>query len=392
MRLLICAGGTGGGVYPALAVLQAVKRLESGGIGVNHRRKEFSRVVDIKNHDVLWVGSETGMERDLVERIGLPYSSITAAGIHGVEFNALPGNVRKLVKGYFQSKRILEQYRPDVLFFTGGYIAVPMAMAGSGYPSLLFVPDIEPGLASKMVTRFAKQIDLTAEESKSYYKKEEILAVTGYPTRMDLISWDKDTAYTALGLSPELKTLLVLGGSKGAQSINTALLEILPDLLISMQVVHISGQFDWENVKRASRMLKEAHAKADRYHPFKYLHEEIGAAFTVADLVVSRAGASILGEYPLFGLPAIIVPYPHAWRYQIVNAEYLANKGAAVIIKDEELTDQLLSQILLLVSDDQLRKRMSRIMRELVKIDAADNIAQHLISLASMNKGKTTND
>jgi UDP-N-acetylglucosamine--N-acetylmuramyl-(pentapeptide) pyrophosphoryl-undecaprenol N-acetylglucosamine transferase len=369
-----------------------VKRFDAGGIEGKHRSRDDSPGMLMKNLDVLWVGSETGMERNLVNRIGLPFSSISAAGIHGVDLSVLPGNIGMLVKGYFQSKKILKQFQPDVLFFTGGYIAFPMALAGSGYPSLLYVPDIEPGLASKTVARFARQIDLTTEESKSYYQSQNKLEVTGYPTRTNLTSWDKDSAYRVLGLSPELKTLLVLGGSKGARSINMALLEILPDLLPNMQVVHISGQLDWENVKDASEALDSTHNKVGRYHPFKYLHEEIGAAFTVADLVVSRAGASILGEYPLFGLPAIIVPYPHAWRYQSVNAEYLTNHAAAVVIRDEELSDNLLSQIALLMSDDQLRNAMSNNMRKLMSPDAADVIARHLISLASDNNGNTKHD
>lgn len=379
-------------MYPALAVLQAVKRLNSSGSDGENWRINDSQPLEKNYHDVLWVGSETGMERNLVSRTGLPFLPISAAGIHGVGLSDLPGNMRKLMNGYFQSRDILRKFQPDVLFFTGGYVAVPMALAGAGYPSLLYVPDIEPGLASRTVARFANKIDLTAPESKSHYRSQEILEVTGYPTRTDLTSWDKESAYHTLGLNPDLKTLLVLGGSKGAHSINIALLGILPELLDKMQVVHLSGELDWERVIKTSEALKTAPTRADRYHPFKYLHEEIGAAFTAADLVVSRAGASILGEYPLFGLPAIVIPYPHAWRYQIVNAEYLSNHNAAVIIRDDELTAKLLSQIISLMADDQLRNVMGRNMRKLLKPDAAGEIARHLVSLASPMKGNITHD
>ncbi len=379
-------------MYPALAVLQAVKRLNSSGSDSDNWRINDSQIMEMNNHDVLWVGSETGMERNLVNRTGLPFSPISAAGIHGVGLSDLPGNMRKLMNGYFQSRDILHKFQPDVLFFTGGYVAVPMALAGVGYPSLLYVPDIEPGLASRTVARFVNKIDLTAPESKSFYRSQEILEVTGYPTRTDLTSWDKESAYHTLGLNPELKTLLVLGGSKGAHSINIALLGILPELLEKMQVVHLSGELDWERVIKTSEALKTAPTRADRYHPFKYLHEEIGAAFTAADLVVSRAGASILGEYPLFGLPAIVVPYPHAWRYQIVNAEYISNHNAAVIIRDDELTAKLLSQIMSLMADNQLRNVMGGNMCKLLKPDAADEIARHLVALASPMKGNTTHD
>jgi UDP-N-acetylglucosamine--N-acetylmuramyl-(pentapeptide) pyrophosphoryl-undecaprenol N-acetylglucosamine transferase len=130
----------------------------------------------------------------------------------------------------------------------------------------------------------------------------------------------------ALHLDPALPVLLVFGGSKGARSINRALLEALPGLLPEMQVLHISGNLDWPEVEAARSALStgEAAAWAERYHAFPYLHDEMGAALAAADLVVARAGASTLGEFPALGLPAILVPYPHAWRYQKVNADYLA--------------------------------------------------------------------
>ena len=134
LRLLICAGGTGGGVYPALSVLQAL---------------------DKDPLDMLWVGSEGGMEEDLVKRAGIRYTAIPAAGVHGVGLKALPGNLVRLARGVLASRRILREFNPQVLFFTGGYVAVPMALAGTGVPSLLFVPDIEPGLALKTLARFA---------------------------------------------------------------------------------------------------------------------------------------------------------------------------------------------------------------------------------------------
>ena len=143
MRLLICAGGTGGGVYPALAVLQAIK----------------------DNAEVLWIGGEGGMETQLVERSGIPFRTIPAAGVHGIGLRTLPRNLWQLGRGILASRRILREFKPDVLFFTGGYVAVPMALAGWKVPSLLYVPDIEPGLALNTLARFAEKIAVTAEDS-----------------------------------------------------------------------------------------------------------------------------------------------------------------------------------------------------------------------------------
>ena len=150
MRLLICAGGTGGGVYPALAVLQAL-----------------SDKVD----QVLWIGGEGGIEADMVKRENIAFEAIPAAGIHGVGLRSLPGNILRLTHGYFASRRILKSFKPDVLLFTGGFVAVPMALAGIPYQSLLYVPDIEPGLALKTIARFSDQIALTTTESTNLFQE-----------------------------------------------------------------------------------------------------------------------------------------------------------------------------------------------------------------------------
>ena len=160
------------------------------------------------------------------------------------------------------------------------------------------------------------------------------------------LKWSLEDARQALGLAADLPVLLVFGGSQGSRSINRALLGALPDLLSEMQVIHISGWLDWAEVEFARSALAARSAQdaalLDRYRAFPYLHDEMGAAFTVADLALSRAGASTLGEFPLCGLPAILVPYPHAWRYQRVDADYLAENGAALVIEDVELPERIL--------------------------------------------------
>jgi len=337
-------------------------------------------------NSVLWVGGSGGMEADLIKRIGIPYEAVPAAGVHGVGWRVLPGNLLKLGKGYIQSRQILKRFNPDVLFFTGGYVAVPMALAGRKVPSLLFVPDIEPGVALKTLAQLADRIDLSVDASHEYFERHPNVRVTGYPTRSNLKSWSLDSAHNALGLDPDLHTLLVLGGSKGARSINQALLKLLPELLEEMQVVHVSGELDWSEVEAVCTSQKDSLPSAERYKPFPYLHDEMGAALTAADLVVSRAGASCLGEYPLFGLPAILVPYPYAWRYQEVNAQYLSKKGAAEVVPDEEMATQLLPKVRELMTDDSRREQMSHAMRTLVYPNAAKSIASHLAELAALSR------
>lgn len=362
MRLLICAGGTGGGVYPAVTVLEA--------LGLN-------------KESILWVGSHGGMEETLVTRRKIAYKSIPAAGVHGVGLKRLPGNIWKLFKGFLASLRTLRDFNPDVLLFTGGYVAFPMALAAVRKPSLLYVPDIEPGLALKALARFSDKIALTTETSKMYFPNQSKLTVTGYPVRPGLKEWTREKALDYFDFDPSMPVLAVVGGSKGARSINNALMNILPTLLEEMQVIHLAGHLDWEIIDANAQTLPPE--KAKRYQVFPYLHE-MGAALAAADLIVSRAGASTLGEYPLFELPAILVPYPYAWRYQKVNASYLEDRGAAVILRDEDLETKMLGQVRDLISNPERLKRMRQAMSSLATPYAAQKIARMLEELSGISE------
>jgi UDP-N-acetylglucosamine--N-acetylmuramyl-(pentapeptide) pyrophosphoryl-undecaprenol N-acetylglucosamine transferase len=323
------------------------------------------------------------MEADLVKREGVRFEAIPAAGLHGVGIRALPGNIWQMGHGFFSSQRILRGFRPDVLLFTGGYVAVPMALAARlsrRAKSLLYVPDIEPGLALKTIARFADRIALTVDESKAFFPKHPGLTVTGYPLRSTLDQWTKADARRIFALREELPVLLVFGGSKGARSINQALTNALPGLLKDMQVIHISGKLDWQMVEQARAGLSSE--QQNRYRVYPYLYKEMGAAMRMADLALTRAGASSLGELPLFGLPAIVVPYPHAWRYQRVNASYLIKHGAAELLEDAELSEQLVPKVRALMADRERREKMSQAMRSLAKPEAATTIAALLKEMA----------
>jgi UDP-N-acetylglucosamine--N-acetylmuramyl-(pentapeptide) pyrophosphoryl-undecaprenol N-acetylglucosamine transferase len=348
-------------VYPALAVHSAL-------------------AAKVRDLDVLWVGGEGGMEAALVKRQGVTYLSIPAAGIHGVGLAKLPRSLATVARGVIASRRILGEFRPDVLFFTGGYVAVPMALAGRLYPSMLYVPDIEPGMALKSLAGFADEITVTTGLSQKFFKKK--VYETGYPIRPDLTLWNRSTAHSHLGISSGLPVLLVFGGSQGARAINMAVLFNLPDLLKKFEIIHISGELDWTLVKHHREQLPTD--LAARYHVMPYLHE-MGAALAAADLAVSRAGASTLGEFPVFGLPAILVPYPHAWRYQKVNADFLAQRGAAVAVDDQRLKDDLLETLNVLLDNPNKLNAMRAAMFELSRPRAADKIASRLIELAGAN-------
>lgn len=345
-------------MYPALAVHNALT----------------SKVLDV---DTLWVGGEGGMEEALVKRRGITYQSIPSAGLHGVGLFALPRNIMILARGLFAARRILNEFKPEVLFFTGGYVAAPMAVAGWTIPTLLYVPDIEPGMALKSLAGLSDLITVTTEQSQRFFNKKVI--ETGYPLRPDLAVWDRQTANSYLGISGKLPVLLVFGGSKGAHSINQALLNDLHVLLERFEIIHLSGELDWNYVRHHREQLPME--LAARYHAMPYLHE-MGAALAAADLVVSRAGASTLGEFPLFGLPAVLIPYPHAWRYQKVNADYLTNRGAAVILEDSLLKKELLNTLIVLIENPNKLQAMRAAMFELSHPRAAEKIAGVLTELA----------
>jgi UDP-N-acetylglucosamine--N-acetylmuramyl-(pentapeptide) pyrophosphoryl-undecaprenol N-acetylglucosamine transferase len=199
-----------------------------------------------------------------------------------------------------------------------------------------------------------------------------------------MVTWERAQARTHFGLSDDLPVVLVTGGSKGAQSINRALQAALPQLLPAAQVLHISGSVDWGEVQQARAALPAE--LASHYHIFEFLHEDMGAALAAADLAVSRAGASTLGEYPFFGLPAILVPYPYAWRYQKVNAAYLENHGAARLLPDEDMPHKLLALILELTGNPQKLAAMRQAMQALAHPNAAMEIADLVRRLAQRGK------
>jgi UDP-N-acetylglucosamine--N-acetylmuramyl-(pentapeptide) pyrophosphoryl-undecaprenol N-acetylglucosamine transferase len=275
---------------------------------------------------VRWIGSAGGLERELVTREGIAFDAIQAGPVVGVGLRGLAGML-KLAVGMVQALGIVRRWKPDVLFVTGGYTAIPVAVACwlARVPILVYLPDVEPGAAVKTVGRLARVIAVTVEDSRAYFPNRSVV-VTGYPVRRPVAEEARPArraeAQQHFGLSGSRQTILVFGGSRGARSINLAVLDALDDLLAEYQLVHVSGELDWPAVLARRAALPDE--RRVHYHVYPYLHDDMGLAFAAADLAVCRAGASSLGELPMFGLGAILVPYPYAWRYQKVNADYLA--------------------------------------------------------------------
>ncbi len=331
---------------------------------------------------ILWLGSQGGMEADLVGRAGLPFRAISASGLHGVGWR-MPLNAVLLARGLVQTMAVLGQYRPSAILVTGGFLAAPAALAGwlRGVPVVMAVPDIEPGLALKTIAPLTRKICAIAVETRTYVDRKwaERVVVTGYPTRRELQVLERGESLRQLGLDPGLGTVLVTGGSRGARSINRAVFAALPDWLTDFQVLHLTGQLDIAEAEGVAQGL--APEQRARYVVKPYLHE-MGLALSAADLVVSRAGASAIGEYPLFGLPAVLVPYPYAWRYQKVNADHLTTRGAAVRLDDGALGERLAGVVRDMLADPARLAAMRAAARAIATPDAAERIAGVLRDVA----------
>ncbi|MAU00513.1 MAG: hypothetical protein CL608_25500 [Anaerolineaceae bacterium] len=369
MRVLICAGGTGGGIYPALAAVTALRNKS------------------LPTENILWVGTKGEMEQTLVPRAGIRLETIVGGAIAGVPLHRKLINGSKLLLSIGKALRLVRRFRPDVMFMTGGYMAFPFTLACRwlGVPIAIYLPDLEPGQSIQFSLRYAEKVGATTDGSAQFVPANK-LVVTGYPVRPELrekANLSREAALAAFDLQPGRLTLLVFGGSRGAQAINRALMNILPELLQTMQVIHISGTFTWDEVDVNAKALPgELRAF---YRPYPYLHDDMGHAFRAADLVVARAGASMLGEMPAFSLPSILVPLAWAWRYQKVNADYLCERGTAVQLTDETLDKQLLPTIQTLMADPDKLAQMSQAARALDVPNGAENLAALIENVANKN-------
>lgn len=357
---MISGGGTGGHIYPALVVARELGTQEVSSL--------------------LFVGDASGVEAQLVPREGFPFQGITTASLLGSPPWRVPGQLGRVALGLTQARRVVDEFRPQAIFATGGYVCFPTVVAGwlRGVPRLLYLPDIVPGLAVRALAHIASRVALSFTESKRYFAPQKSV-VTGYPIRQEIATLDKATAREELGISLEERLLLVLGGSLGAHNINLAVSQTLPELLEICRVIHISGYEDegWLKEER-ERLPRELQG---RYQIYAYLHEEMAWALAAADLALSRAGASTLGEFPAAGLPSILVPYPYAAGHQEVNANYMVERGAAIKIEDADLKVSLLPVLERLLADEELLAQIARAARALAQPEAAQRMVNELRKL-----------
>lgn len=336
-----------------------------------------------KQADLHFVSSAVGIENDLIQRAGLPlvaWNRVQGGPLHGVNPLIKLVSLVRLFIGILQSFWLLLWRRPAAVFLTGGWVSIPVAIAAWLYriPTIIFVPDIEPGRTLKVLGRFARVITATVGDTARYYPAHKQVIETGYPLRSELLTATREAAIEHFGLDANQRTLLVFGGSRGSRALNRAVYTQLDQLMAipDLQIIHISGKLDAAEVQAAYTKLP-AEWQA-RYHVRDYVHE-MGLAFAAADLVLSRAGASTLGELPLFGLPAVLVPLAYEWHYQEVNADWLASQGAAIRLDETEI-DKLIPLLKDVLTTPDRLNQMATAARQLACTDGAENIAQIILS------------
>ena len=342
--------------------------------------------------EIRYVGEAGGLEESLARQADIPFHAVASGQIRGRAPWVMARNLARMGRGAQQCAALIREFKPDVAFITGGYVAAPLAWAAARarprVPLLIYLPDLTPGQAIRLTSRLAVAVAVSFPEVAPYFPGKAV--VTGYPVRAELLMARKDTARAALNLDADLPLLLVFGGSRGAHSINQALLTALPQLLPICQVVHISGQLDWPAIgdagmQIAAELAAQTLAESDvRYHPYPYLHDEMVQALAAADLVIARAGASVLGEFPAVGLPSILAPYPYAGQHQDANAAYLADRGAALVVPDGDLANRLAPTVLGLFTEPERLAAMATASRALARPEAAAAIAQKLRQLAGV--------
>lgn len=361
MRILIAAGGTGGHVYPALAVARLLRE----------------RAPDA---EFRWLGGRRGLESSIVPAEGYRYDSLLLRSLRTVDMSAhVVLDPLRLGASLPQATAILGRWRPDVVFTTGGYVSIPVVSAAATLrvPSLMWEGNLVPGRSVRATARLASALAVSFAETCDVLPGR--CYVTGTPIR-SFSGRDRAAARTALGLDVETPAMLIFGGSQSVRRLNRAVAEALPTLVDRAYVVHLTGEPAYaEALKRREQLPAE---KRGRYKPFAFLRAEMADALLAADVLVGRAGSSTLAEACALGLPMVVVPYPHASAHQVSNARALADAGAARIVADESFDAEALIDAAQLLNDPAALERMRAAARGFGRPGSAAAIAELVLALA----------
>ena len=313
-RIILTGGGTAGHVTPNIALLPRLKELQ---------------------YDIHYIGSYNGIEKELIEQFGIPYHGISSGKLRRYFSVQNFTDPFRVLKGLGEAKRLIKILDPDVIFSKGGFVSVPVVMAGKGkkVPVIIHESDMTPGLANKLALPSATKVCCNFPETLEHLPEGKAV-LTGSPIRQELLTGDKDAARKMCGFTDEKPVILVIGGSLGAVAVNEAVRAALPELLKQFQIIHLCGK------GKVDHSLKEIKG----YCQFEYIKNELRDLFALADVVISRAGANAICELLALRKPNLLIPLSaRASRGdQILNAHSFERQGFSLVIEEEQLTNATL--------------------------------------------------
>ena len=350
-------------------------------------------ILAAERDEVLFVGTPDGLEARLVPEAGVAFRGLTARGFNRSRPWTLVTSSVRIATSTIRAWIWFGADRPDVVVGFGGYVSIPVGLAAvlRGVPLVLHEQNSVPGLANRVLSRWASGVGVTYEESRSRLAHPERVEMTGNPVRPAVSSADRSGGRATLGLPQDARVLVVFGGSRGARHLNSAIVALRDRLLglDDLHVIHIAGKAEGETVRTA---LASAGGDGDgRWRVLDYL-EDMGSALAAADLVVARAGATSIAEITVLGLPAVLVPYPYATDdHQTKNAATMVAHGAAELVADSELDGERFGDIVLAILEDAaVRDTMSDASRALGKPDAAQCVVTLARAVSAAHPGSRT--
>lgn len=362
MRVILTGGGTGGHIYPAIAIGQAIYN--------EWPRTEF-----------LYVGTETGLEKRIIPKTRFRFVSID---IEGIQRKISPQIFRatwKAIIGVYQAESIIHDFVPHLVIGTGGYVCWPVVWTATlkNIPAIIHEQNALPGLTNRFLSKRVDKVMLTFAEAKERLseKAQKKATVTGLPIRDEIMKASRQQGLDYFGFTPDKPTLLGIGGSRGAVSINKAMLNICAKLKDKVQIIHITGTDGYEQFIHDLKSTGINVGNSGNIIIRPYLHS-MEYALACADLCVARAGAAFLSEMTAKGIPGILVPYPFAAEnHQEYNAKSLVQKGAAVMIKDDRLSGEvLLQEVSKILFNEPQRKLMAEKSKEAGNCQAIEKIVE----------------
>jgi len=366
MKVILSGGGTGGHIYPALAIAGELKE----------------RLPEVQ---LLYVGTPAGMESRIVPEAGLAYASLDVSGIDRTSMLKASKSIVKFPNSFFQARNIIKDFEPDIIVGTGGYVSFPIVLAGTfmGIKTIIHEQNAYPGLANRNLAKRVDRVLLTFPEASQYLDSENI-KITGLPVRKQMMHTDKQQSRQSLGLDQNLFTILAFGGSLGAKTINNALLDFIDRSRgEKLQIIWITGEAAYEEIQEKLTEKYDLKTIRPQITLLPYMNN-MEQAMGAADLAVCRAGASTVSELEVIGLPAILVPFPFAANnHQEKNARALVDKNAAYLVIDEFFDGtELHKKIQEIQKQPEKLRIMGQNMLKEAKPNALKEIADEILKLA----------